>query len=89
MINISFLKYSRIKVSDKNISAIPFPMLSFINWVTQKIIDKNARISLNILLNTCCNLFRKIKKTFINELISIIVYLAKFILDEKNVSALK
>ena len=53
-----------MKVSDKNISAIPFPMLSFINWVTQKIIDKNARISLNILLNTCCNLFRKIKKNF-------------------------
>ena len=26
---------------------------------------------------------------FINELISIIVYLAKFILDEKNVSAIK
>ena len=64
-------------------------MLSFINWVTQKIIDKNARISLNILLNTCRYLYRKIKKTFINELISIIVYLAKFILDEKNVSALK
>ena len=52
------------KVNDKNISAIPFPMLSFINWVTQKIIDKNARISLNILLNTCCYLFRKIKKNF-------------------------
>jgi len=51
--------------------------------------DKNARTSLNNLLNICCYLFRKIKKTFINELISIIVYLAKFILDEKNVSALK
>ena len=37
-------------------------MLSFINWITQKIIDKNARINLNILLNTCCYLYRKIKK---------------------------
>ena len=54
----------QIKISDKKIRAMPFPMLSFINCVTQKTIDKNARISLNNLLNICCYLSCKIKKNF-------------------------
>ena len=78
-----------MKISDKKIRAMPFPILSFTNCVTQRAIDNKARIILNNLLNIYYCFLCKIKKTFVNELISFIVYLAKFILDEKNVSAVK
>ena len=59
-----------MKISDKKIRAMPFPILSFINCVTQRTIDNKARIILNNLLNIDYCFLCKIKKTFVNELIS-------------------